>query len=113
MLYFKENETGLTPIPSPLFLDDGQVIHLLPVDIDVTPYDESKSHKEGATVTYKNFIGYAPINAHIGMEGFMLMIEQPNTSEILRMLCLPASVMGKLSSTLKRIGFIRSTSFIR
>ena len=75
MLYFKENETGLTPIPSPLFLDDGQVIHLLPVDIDVTPYDESKSHKEGATVTYKNFIGYAPINAHIGMEGFMLDTE--------------------------------------
>lgn len=40
----------------------------VPVDCDVTPYDESKSHKEGVSRTYKGFDGYAPMDAHLGME---------------------------------------------
>ena len=41
----------------------------VPVDCDVTPFDESKSHKEGVSRTYKGFDGYAPMDAHIGLEG--------------------------------------------
>ena len=41
----------------------------VPVDCDVTPYEESKSHKEGVNRTYKGFDGYAPMDAHIGTEG--------------------------------------------
>lgn len=43
---------------------------MVPLDIDVTPLDNSKSHKEGVSRTYKNFDGYAPIMAYIGTEGY-------------------------------------------
>lgn len=33
----------------------------VPVDIDVSPFDNSGSHKAGVSRTYKNFDGYAPI----------------------------------------------------
>lgn len=47
----------------------------VPVDIDVTPFDNSKSHKEGVSRTYKNFDGYAPIMAYIGTEGYLCNVE--------------------------------------
>ncbi len=43
----------------------------IPVDIDVTPFDNSGSHKQGVSRTYKNFDGYAPIMAYIGTEGYL------------------------------------------
>ena len=47
----------------------------VPVDIDVTPFDNSKSHKEGVSRTYKGFDGYAPIMAYIGTEGYLINTE--------------------------------------
>ncbi|MDZ7691901.1 MAG: hypothetical protein U5K69_12365 [Balneolaceae bacterium] len=44
----------------------------LPVNIDVTPMDNSGSHKEGVSCTYKKFDGYAPIVAYAGPHGFIL-----------------------------------------
>lgn len=41
----------------------------VPVDIDVSPFDNSDSHKKGVSRTYKNFDDYAPIFAYIGTEG--------------------------------------------
>ena len=58
---------GLTPSP----LKSGEV----PVDIDVTPMDNSKTHKEGVSRTYKGCDGYAPIMAYIGTEGFLINTE--------------------------------------
>jgi hypothetical protein len=43
----------------------------VPVDIDVTPFDNSKTSKEGVSRTYKGYDGYAPIMAYIGTEGFL------------------------------------------
>ena len=48
---------------------------LIPVDIDVTPMDNSKSKKEGVSRTYKGFDGYAPIMAYIGTEGYAINFE--------------------------------------
>ena len=48
---------------------------LIPLDIDVTPLDNSKSHKEGVSRTYKGHDGYAPIVAYLGTEGFMVNVE--------------------------------------
>ena len=42
----------------------------VPVDLDVTPFDNSKSHKEGVSRTYKNFDRYAPMMAYINIEGY-------------------------------------------
>ena len=44
----------------------------VPVDCDVTPCNESKSHKEGVSRTYKGFDGYSPMDAHIGVEGYFI-----------------------------------------
>ena len=39
---------------------------MVPVDIDVTPMDNSKTSKQGVSRTYKGFDGYAPmIASHI------------------------------------------------
>lgn len=48
---------------------------LVPVDIDVTPMDNSKSKKESVSRTYKGFDGYAPIMAYIGTEGYAINFE--------------------------------------
>ena len=55
----------------PTALDNGFV----PVDIDVPPFDNSKSNKEGVSRTYKGFDGYAPIMAYIGTEGYLVNLE--------------------------------------
>ena len=55
----------------PTALDNG----FAPVDIDVTPFDNSKSNKEGVSRTYKGFDGYAPIMAYIGTEGYLVNLE--------------------------------------
>ena len=67
-------------------------VGIVPLDIDVTPMDNSDSHKEGVNRTYKGHDGYAPIVAYIGVEGFMLNAElregrqhcQKGTPEFLR-----------------------------
>ena len=48
---------------------------LVPVDIDVTPMDNSKSNREGVSRTYKGFDGYAPMMAYIGTEGYAVNFE--------------------------------------
>lgn len=48
---------------------------LVPLDLDVTPMDNSKTHKEGVSHTYKGFDGYAPMMAYIGTEGFLANTE--------------------------------------
>lgn len=52
----------------PAALENGYV----PVDIDVTPFDNSKTKKEVVSRTYKGFDGYAPIMAYIGTEGYFV-----------------------------------------
>lgn len=43
-----------------------------PLDIDVTPMDNSKSKKEGVSCTYKLFDGYAPMMSYLGCEGYQI-----------------------------------------
>jgi len=72
----------------PSALGNGHV----PVDIDVTPFDNSKTKKEGVSRTYKGYDGYAPIMAYIGEEGYLINAElregkqhcQNHTPEFLR-----------------------------
>ena len=60
---------GLTPIKTK---EHG---NLLPLDIDVSPFDNSKTHKEGVSRTYKNYDGFAPIFSYLGMEGYLVNLE--------------------------------------
>ena len=45
---------------------------LVPLDVDVSVLDKSKTKKEGVSRTYHGFDGYAPIFAYLGEEGFMI-----------------------------------------
>jgi len=47
----------------------------VPLDIDVSVLDNSGSAKENVAWTYKNVVGYAPIFAYLGTEGYMLANE--------------------------------------
>jgi len=57
-------------------LDTGHI----PLDIDVFPMDNSNTKKESVGRTYKNYDGFAPIAAYLGMEGWALEVElRPGT----------------------------------
>jgi len=49
--------------------------HYLPVDIDTTAMDNSKTKKEGVGRTYQGFDGFHPIMAYVGKEGYLLDCE--------------------------------------
>lgn len=64
----------------------------LPVDVDVCPFDNSDTKKEGVSHTYKGVDGYAPIFAYLGEEGYGINVElregkthcQKNTPQFLK-----------------------------
>lgn len=57
------------PAPQPCHRDR------VPLDIDVSPWDNSGTKKEGVACTYKMCDGYAPIFAHLGSEGYLVHCE--------------------------------------
>lgn len=46
-----------------------------PLDMDVFPLDNSQTRKEGIGWTYAGYVGYAPIAAYLGREGWNIGIE--------------------------------------
>lgn len=59
----------LAPVVTPCH---GRFVAL---DIDVSPFDNSGTKKEGISWTYKKYIGYAPIFAYLGKEGYLVHLE--------------------------------------
>ena len=55
----------------PTALKNGKV----PLDLDVTTFDNSKTIKEGVSRTYRGYDGYAPMMAYIGAEGYLANTE--------------------------------------
>jgi hypothetical protein len=47
----------------------------VPLDVDVSPFDNSGTKKEGVAYTYKQHAGYAPALAYLGQEGYLLACE--------------------------------------
>lgn len=48
---------------------------LVALDIDVSPFDNSRTKKEGSNRTYKGCDGYSPMFAYLGNEGYMINCE--------------------------------------
>ncbi len=48
---------------------------MAPLDLDVSPFDNSGSKKEGVGWTYKKVVGYAPNFAYLGAEGYTVNAE--------------------------------------
>lgn len=59
---------GLTPVQT-------GVGSWIPLDMDVSPFDNSKTQKEGVSRTYKGCDGFAPMLAYIGGEGYLVNVE--------------------------------------
>lgn len=55
--------------PTPLTVEG---IEYIPLDADVSPFDNSGSHREKLGHTYKGHDGFAPIFAYLGTEGWLL-----------------------------------------
>lgn len=47
----------------------------VPLDVDVSPLDNSGTKKEGVAYTYKKHDGYAPAFAYLGQEGYLVHCE--------------------------------------
>ena len=48
---------------------------MIPLDVDVSPFDNSKTNKEGVSRTYKGHDGFAPIFAYLGRDGYLVNLE--------------------------------------
>ncbi|GKU80066.1 hypothetical protein L3i20_v244630 [Paenibacillus sp. L3-i20] len=46
----------------------------MPLDLDVSPFDNSGTKKEGVSRTYKGFDGYSPFFAYLGQEGYCVHV---------------------------------------
>jgi len=62
----------LTPV---ILGSPGKERRYLPLDVDVSPFDNSFTKKEGVSRTYKGYDGYAPIFAYLGKEGYVVHTE--------------------------------------
>jgi hypothetical protein len=80
---------GKAPAISPVQTSVGNYI---PLDLDVSPFDNSKTKKEGVSRTYKGCDGYAPMFGYLGTEGYLINVElregsqhcQKNTPEFIQ-----------------------------
>ena len=59
---------------SPVHLGADSKRAYVPLDVDVSPFDNSKTKKQGVSRTYKGHDGYAPIFAYLGLEGYAVNV---------------------------------------
>lgn len=69
----KRMNVVLTPVR--ITVPGGSEQAFLPLDIDVSPFDNSNTKKEGVSYTYKGHDGYSPIFAYLGCEGYGVHVE--------------------------------------
>lgn len=60
---------------SPVHLGQSKDRSYVPLDIDVSPFDNSGTKKQGVSKTYKGHDGYAPIFAYLGLEGYGVHVD--------------------------------------
>ena len=106
----KETNAGLlsaatlTPVKTEL----GEYV---PVDMDVSPFDNSRTQKEGVGRTYKGMDGYAPNFAYVGAEGYMVNCElRPGTQH-----CQKGTpeFLAETFELLERVGVKTATVLLR
>ena len=72
----KEESAGLiSRMAPPITAVETTAGAFVPLDLDVSPFDNSKTKKEGVSRTYKGFDGYAPIFSYLGKEGYLVNLE--------------------------------------
>lgn len=66
----EENVRLLATLRVPLTGVQAGQRRLIPLDVDVSPWDNSGTKKEGVSRTYHGYDGYAPIFTFLGVEGY-------------------------------------------
>jgi hypothetical protein len=61
-------EVPLTPVT--VNSNEAKALSWLPLDLDVSPFDNGFTQKEGVSRTYKGTDGYSPFFAYLGQEGY-------------------------------------------
>ncbi|WLR41464.1 IS1380 family transposase [Bacillus carboniphilus] len=61
--------------PTMLKDENGEEKAFVPLDMDVSPFDNSNTKKEGVSRTYKGCDGYAPNFSYLGQEGYIVNVE--------------------------------------
>jgi hypothetical protein len=90
-------------VPTPIKTESGSYI---PVDVDVSTFDNSGSHKSGVGRTYMGHDGYSPIFAYAGLEGFMVECElRPGTQHCQK--GTPDFIDGPISTLEKAWGKVK------
>lgn len=69
------------PAVSPIKTSAGDFI---PLDMDVSPFDNSKTQKEGVSRTYKGCDGYAPMLGYLGQKVTLSMLSFEKVASIAR-----------------------------
>lgn len=74
-ILLEESSDLIRKVQAPLSgLEIGDKVYA-PLDIDVSPFDNSGTKKEGVSRTYKGTDGYAPNFAYVGREGYGVNVE--------------------------------------
>ena len=68
----KRVKAPLTPLQ--VNVSEDEVTSYMPLDLDVSPFDNSGTKKEGVSRTYKGFDGYSPFFAYLGQEGYCVNV---------------------------------------
>lgn len=74
-ILLEESANLIRRVQAPLTGVQAGSVVFVPLDIDVSPFDNSGTRKEGVCRTYKGFDGYAPIFAYLGQEGYGVNVE--------------------------------------
>lgn len=74
-ILLEESADLIRRVQAPLTGVQAGSVVCVPLDIDVSPFDNSGTRKEGVCRTYKGFDGYAPIFAYLGQEGYGVNVE--------------------------------------
>lgn len=53
----------------------------IPLDMDVSPFESSKTQKEGVPRTYKGCDGYASVLRYLDTEGYLINLELRESSQ--------------------------------
>jgi hypothetical protein len=61
---------GVTLTPVEIRCNGEAIAAYVPLDLDVSPFDNSNTKKEGVSRTYKGVDGFAPFFAYLGQEGY-------------------------------------------
>lgn len=69
----KRARAPLTPVFVKYSEDESKAY--LPLDLDVSPFNNSNTKKEGVSRTYKGFDGYCPFFAYLGQEGYGVNVQ--------------------------------------